>query len=205
MENLFGSLEAFGAGEVHFSAQNDLSLVKKTIQKSEEEEISVLPYHSGTEFYELDHGVVVPLYFVLPETGMVKIVPITYSLQDRETLFRFGQIVGEIIKSSKKRISIIASGDLSHRLTPFAPAGFSKEGKVFDQKIIKLLAQHQVEKILGLKESLVEKAGECGFRSILILLGALSLFKVKPKVLSYEGPFGVGYGVIQYKIEGVLD
>ena len=41
---------------------------------------------------------------------------------------------------------------------------------------------------------LIREAGECGYLSIIILLGLLSEIKgSKFKSLSYEGPFGVGY------------
>ncbi|MBC7194507.1 MAG: AmmeMemoRadiSam system protein A, partial [Caldisericia bacterium] len=38
-----------------------------------------------------------------------------------------------------------------------------------------------------------EEAGECGYRSILTLLTLMPFEKYKAEVLSYEGPFGVGY------------
>lgn len=44
-------------------------------------------------------------------------------------------------------------------------------------------------------QNLVQEAGECGYRSIVMMLGALDGYDVKSDVLSYEGPFGVGYMV----------
>ena len=53
--------------------------------------------------------------------------------------------------------------------------------------------------VLNLDEDLIEHAGECGLRSIVILLGALQGLSVTPQILSYEGPFGVGYLVASFE------
>jgi len=62
------------------------------------------------------------------------------------------------------------------------------------------LEKKDVKGILNIDPHLVEEAGECGYRSIIILLGALSGLSWQPEILSYEGPFGVGYLVINFKI-----
>lgn len=52
----------------------------------------------------------------------------------------------------------------------------------------------------GMDACLVTRAGECGLRFIVILLGALEGLQVAPKVLSYEGPFGVRYVVASFRV-----
>ncbi len=44
----------------------------------------------------------------------------------------------------------------------------------------------------------MKKAGECGMRSIAMLLGVINEVDLKPNILSYEGPFGVGYLVAEF-------
>ncbi len=44
---------------------------------------------------------------------------------------------------------------------------------------------------------MVEAAGQCGFNSLAILLGTLEGLEARASVLSYEGPFGVGYCTAQ--------
>jgi len=90
---------------------------------------------------------------------------------------------------------VIASGDLSHRLSPSAPAGYSPKGEIFDNLLKELLSSKDTSGILNLDKELVEEAGECGLRSIMILLGILEKQNYKFKLLSYEAPFGVGYMV----------
>ena len=64
---------------------------------------------------------------------------------------------------------------------------------MFDQKIMDAIQSWDKDAVLNLDPELVESAGECGLRSIVVLMGALEGLQVKPRVLSYEGPFGVGY------------
>jgi AmmeMemoRadiSam system protein A len=47
-----------------------------------------------------------------------------------------------------------------------------------------------------------EKAAECGLKSFQIMAGALDRLAVKSVLLSYEGPFGVGYGVAAFQVTG---
>ena len=93
---------------------------------------------------------------------------------------------------------LIASGDLSHRLTPDAPYGFRPQGPLFDRLVIDALRSRAWEQIEALDPDLVEEAGECGLRPLAILLGAARAANLNSEVLSYEGPFGVGYPVVAF-------
>jgi len=188
-EKLEGNFSMFGDFFTQLSFSNDLELCSKIEKSCQKENIPLSKYKN----LSLDHGCLVPLWY-LTKNKKPKLVPLAYSLLDRKTHIKFGKILGKIAKNSPKKIGIVASGDLSHRLTPSAPAGFSEKGAEFDQKIVSYLKEGKFEEIIKMEEDLVEEAGECGYRSILILLGALStLEKVKFEILSYEGPFGVGY------------
>ena len=94
-------------------------------------------------------------------------------------------------------------GDLSHRLI-HAPAGYEPLGTEFDRKLVDVVSRLDAQAVLDLDPNLIERAGECGLRSITILLGALQGLAVKPQVLSYEGPFGVGYMVASFSIKEQL-
>ncbi|MCL4382398.1 MAG: hypothetical protein M1575_02980 [Patescibacteria group bacterium] len=122
------------------------------------------------------------------------ILPILTTLNSPQKHYRYGQ---EIIKAipPKLRLAWIASGDMSHRLKKDGPYGFHPSGPKFDQKFIELLKKKNTRGILNLDPELAEEAGECGLRSFCLLLGALEQEKInwQPEILSYEGPFGVGY------------
>jgi len=203
MKKLFGTFAPFGSPETMIEFSNNLDLAREIDKKSRDGNIKTLLYDNDGEFFELDHGLMVPLFYISRgQESALKVVPIAYSHLDRASHFTFGQILKEVIKNSNDRCGIIASGDLSHRLTSGAPAGYSVAGKDFDEKIVKDIKSGKTQEILYYDEDFIEEAGECGYRSILTLLGALDGLNAKPEVLSYEGPFGVGYLVANYKLSG---
>jgi len=142
---------------------------------------------------KLDHGSSVPLFYLTQHLPDVKILPIGYSMLDNKSHLNFGELLKEAIMESGKRVAVIASGDLSHGLTTDAPAGLSKVGKEFDEKIIELLQTRNTVGYTSLDEKFVEESSQCGYRSFLILLGILKDMDYSFKNYSYEGPFGVGY------------
>jgi hypothetical protein len=76
--------------------------------------------------------------------------------------------------------------------------------KEFDQKIIGFLRKKKVKEIINMDSKLIEEAGECGYRSILILLGILDNTDWEPEILSYQAPFGVGYLTANFKLNELL-
>ncbi len=200
MGRLSGSLAQFGDKSLKLDLQNDLKLASTISQKAKENGVQTILYNNGETKYELDHGSVVPLHFLLKKlANKVKILPITYSFQDKGLLFAFGETIQELAKKSKKNIALIASGDLSHRLIQTAPAGYSESGKEFDKLLLNYLKAKDTQGILEMDDEFIEEAGECGYRSLLILLGAINKTDWQPEILSYEGPFGVGYAVVNFK------
>lgn len=141
----------------------------------------------------LDHGVSVPLYFLMRHITQVPILPMGFCGLDLKSHLEFGSIMKEQILHTNKRVAVIASADLSHALTTDAPAGFSKSGKLFDDKIQELLSTHNTAGILQLDQTLITEAAECGLRSISLLLGILRDLNYNYESYSYEAPFGVGY------------
>jgi len=205
-KRLYGDLGNFGAPDVKLSFENDLELVEKIIEKGKEDKTSVCPFDEkmATSYGMtscLDHGALVPLYF-LRGTVSFKLVHISMGLLPYRELYQFGKIIQNVVKEMGKKVVVVASGDLSHRLIPGAPAGFHPEAEKFDRKLITYLQEFKVEEILNMDEHLIEKAGECGLRPIIIMLGSLDGFIINPEILSYEGPFGVGYCVARFEIKG---
>ncbi|MFH1610579.1 MAG: AmmeMemoRadiSam system protein B [Patescibacteria group bacterium] len=147
---------------------------------------------------EVDHGISVPLSYLSQGLKDTKIIPISYSGVDLKTHFSFGKDLSDLIKKSNERIAVIASGDLSHSLTEDSPAGYTPEGKKFDKQLIKLIEEKKYDKILKIDDEFIKKAGECGVRSIAMLLGVIDEIDLQPNILSYEGPFGVGYLVAEF-------
>lgn len=188
------NFEQFGDFETKINYQGDLGFINRFKEQVETQlalNLKSMPV--------LDHGTSIPLYFLSRKYKNFKIVPINYSLLSFEKHLEFGEQLKEAIMREDKKIAVIASGDLSHRLSKNAPAGFSANAKNFDKEVVKFLKQKKVENILNMDKDLIEKAGECGLRSILILLGIIKNMNYEFQVLSYESPFGVGHLVGEFK------
>lgn len=204
---LKGSLANFRAPQVKMEFDNDEELYEEILQKAARHKIPIVraselnPVRYGIK-HELDHGVIVPLYFVNKHAKDFRLLPIAFGMISYEDLYAFGRLINEAAENLNRKVVVIASGDLSHRLTADAPAGYAPEGKEFDEKLVSLLGDFDISGLASLKPSLIEKAGECGLRSIWIMLGALDGYDVEPRVLSYEGPFGVGYCIAGFYPNG---
>jgi len=135
------------------------------------------------------------------EKSLPLILPVlTDSPEGHQFYFQIGKLIARQMPQ-KRPIAWIASGDLSHVLSQNGPYGFNPAGPKFDQELIRLLKAKNLKGILDLPQDLIDEAGECGLRSFSMLLGALEELKVSwhPEILSYEGPFGVGYLVANLK------
>jgi len=145
-----------------------------------------------------DWGFNVPLYFLAKDfKGGIE----TYltELEPPEFYFEKGKKVYQGLEKDKK-YGLIASGDLSHCLKEEGPYGFHPQGPKFDKALIEFLKKKDIKNFLKLDEMFPE-AGECGLRSFSFLLGILeaSGINYQPEILSYEGPFGVGYLIVNFK------
>lgn len=141
----------------------------------------------------LDHGSVVPLMYLSKHLPMVSIMPVSLSGLDAKAHMEFGSILKEQIMKSNKRIAVIASGDLSHSLTSDAPAGYDKNGAIFDGKVQEYFISHNTAGFLTIDQNIIDKAAECGYRSFCILMGILRDVNYRYESYSYESPFGIGY------------
>ena len=203
---LAGDLGRFGDGEIQ-SWPNDLELAGEIVRAAEEAGLNaVLLGEAESRQYDcstaLDHGVLVPLSFVGSKVRGAKLVVAGMGFLPLEDLYSFGRCVATAAHALERRVVVLASGDLSHRLTPEAPAGFDPRGEQFDRTLVALLEQADVPGILGIDPVIAEKAGECGYRTIVMMLGALDGQGVEEEVHSYEGPFGVGYAVASFRPTG---
>jgi aromatic ring-opening dioxygenase LigB subunit len=96
-----------------------------------------------------------------------------------------------------RRAAFIASGDLSHRLKRGAPAGYYPRAHLFDEEVVEAIRNCATQRIVEIDQELRGAAGECGYRSMLVAIGATEDLDTNCEVISYEAPFGVGYLVAQ--------
>ncbi|WP_018962862.1 class III extradiol dioxygenase subunit B-like domain-containing protein [Coprothermobacter platensis] len=147
---------------------------------------------SAIRYGLLDYASMVPLYYLKPKTPLV-VMGYAFSLTTQGYV-EFGSCVRKLLDDGRK-ILFVASGDLSHRLIPGAPAGFNPNAKLFDEKVVETISEWSLTEYLTLEE-MRDMAGECGYWSIATLFGFMGE-SAHAEVLSYEGPFGVGYCVAE--------
>jgi AmmeMemoRadiSam system protein A/AmmeMemoRadiSam system protein B len=188
-----GDFSRFNAPETYFNLPVDEELLAaiREAAASKQFELTTLPEQ------DLDHGTAVPLYFLLRNGWRGKVVTLGYSFLSNDDHLRFGSCIRDAVDQVGRRVAFIASGDLSHRLKPQAPAGYNPDAHVFDEQVIDALRSNDPQRIVDIDPNLRRLAGECGYRSMLVAIGACSELPVSCEVLSYEAPFGVGYLVAQ--------
>lgn len=191
-----GDFGQFRMPQVAMQVSYDTTYVQKLCELSDNGNL-----RAGTEGERdrrLDHGTMVPLYFVNRHLREYELVRIGLSGLPLKKHYQLGQYIREAADALNRRVVLIASGDLSHRLKEDGPYGYRKEGPEYDERIMEVMGAGDFGALLEFSEDFCESAGECGHRSFTIMAGAFDRMKVDAKRLSYEGPFGVGYGICSY-------
>jgi len=199
-EHATGDFKDFGAPKVHIEVEYDVNFAQRLTAIAEDAGIPAGML--GERNRALDHASLVPLYFVNKYHQDYKIVRVSLSGLLPLIHYRFGKCIAKAAQETQKRILIIASGDLSHKLKSSGPYGLAKEGPIFDRVLTEAITKGDFLQFLTFDEEFSEAAAECGLRSFIIMAGALDGKSVTPELLSYEGPFGVGYAVAAFTIDG---
>lgn len=194
-----GDFGRFRAPQARFRVEYDTKLVDEISKLAREQDFPAGTL--GERDATLDHGSMVPLYF-LDEAGLadVKIIRVGLSGLGPAEHYRLGQLIQRAAADLHRKVVILASGDWSHKLKEDGPYGFAKEGPILDAKLQEIFKTTDFLSLLQLSPTLREAAAECGVGSFQIMAGALDGLEVKGNVLSYEGPFGVGYGIATFDV-----
>lgn len=188
---LHGDFGRFRAPDVTFSYDNDVPFAELLLALAGDyPQLQLTPDDGGI----LDWGVLVPLSFMKPQR--IVSLSIVNARAEHRTL---GQLVRRCAEELSRDTLFLASGDLSHALTHDAPAPYDPRGKMFDEEVVSLLRIGDFAGLTRIEPLLLEGAAECGLRSLIALGGFLGDDAVeRPEVLSYEGPYGVGYLVARF-------
>jgi AmmeMemoRadiSam system protein A/AmmeMemoRadiSam system protein B len=190
---LHGDFANFRAPTATINAELDDDLLNEITRTAANEQLMVMRIRG----FDLDHGTAVPLYFLQRNGWRGKVVALGYNFLSNDDHVRFGRCVGQAIQKSERRAAFIASGDLSHRLKRDAPAGYYPNAHMFDEQVIEAISNCTTQRIVEIDQELRRAAGECGYRSMLVAIGATQELDSNCEVISYEAPFGVGYLVAQ--------
>jgi AmmeMemoRadiSam system protein A/AmmeMemoRadiSam system protein B len=190
---LYGDFANFRAPSAVVRSQLDDHLLNEITRVAANDRLMVMRIRG----FDLDHGTAVPLYFLQHNGWQGKVVALGYNFLSNEDHVRFGNCVRAAIENTGRRVAFLASGDLSHRLKPDAPAGFNPAAHHFDEEVVDAIRSCATHRIVEMDQELRRRAGECGYRSMLVAIGATQNLDSRCEVISYEAPFGVGYLVAQ--------
>ena len=202
-ENAQGDMRQFRASQVKIRVDYDSTFIENL-----EKAASQADFPAGTlgeKNSDLDHGTMIPLYYVNQRYRDYQLVRIGLSGLPLTDHYRLGQMIQQTADSLERRVVVIGSGDLSHKLRKDGPYGLSKEGPEYDERIMDVMGRAAFDELLDFDETFCDKAAECGHRSFCVMAGTLDGLELETHELSHEGTFGVGYGVCTYRVTGESD
>ncbi len=135
--------------------------------------------------WPLSWGELIPLQF-LEKKPLVLITPSRGV--SRETLIRFGEILGEVLEKDAKKIALIISADHGHGHDENGPYGKAKESEIYDRLIMELINENRLEELQNVSEELVSKALVDSYWQMLIMLGAMRKAEFELKASAYACP-----------------
>ena len=195
-----GDMGQFRAPQVRLRAEYDAEFVTELTKLCER---TGFPAGTlGERNAELDHGTMIPLYYVNHYAQNYRLVRIGLSGLPPAEHYRLGELIRQTADELGRRTVFIGSGDLSHKLREEGPYGFAKEGPEYDDRIMDVMGRAAFDELLDFDGSFCEKAAECGHRSFCMLAGALDGKRLETKRLSHEDTFGVGYGICTWRVLG---
>ncbi len=198
-----GSFAQFHAPGVRFRVEYDTVLRDAVCRLAEEACLSAGT--RGERESALDHGVMVPLYFIreaMGGLGGVRILRVGLSGLSFEEHYALGQAIGRAAEETGRRVVFVASGDLSHRLKAEGPYGFAPEGPEYDEKLMDVCSRAAFGELMDFGEDFCDRAAECGHRSFIIMAGALDGRSVEAEAFSHQDVTGVGYGICAFRPGG---
>ena len=195
-----GSFADFRAGQVKFTEEYDEELTDRICLLSMEQGFPAGTM--GERNPRLDHGTMVPLWFIRRHYDGFRIVRTGLSGLPLADHYRFGMMLKEAAEAENRKVVIVASGDLSHKLQTYGPYGFAPEGPEYDKRIMDVCGRGAFGELLDFDETFCEKAAECGHRSFVIMAGAFDGMAVEAKALSHQDVTGVGYGICTFYPKG---
>ena len=191
-----GSFASFRAPKVSFQEEYDTELVQQISHLAKQEDFPAGTL--GERDPALDHGTMVPLYFIRQKYNDFRLVRVGLSGLPLEDHYRLGQLIKRAVEETGRRVVFVASGDLSHKLQTYGPYGFAPEGPKYDERIMDVCGRAAFGELFDFDEAFCDRAAECGHRSFVIMAGAFDGMDVTAKKLSHEDVTGVGYGICTF-------
>ena len=195
-----GDMKRFGAEQlqvnVNYDEEFSLALEKNA------KRAGIPAGTKGEREKALDHGTLIPLTFFAERELPCEVVRIGISGLSAVEHYRLGKCIKKTAETLNRSVVVVASGDLSHKLLETGPYGYDASGPEFDRQATGAFENGDFLRLMTLDAGLCEEAAECGLGTFWILAGTLDRADVTSELLSYEGPFGVGYAIAAFTPAG---
>lgn len=182
-----GDLADFGAPGVGCDLPRGDALERALAEACRSEGVALEPISPR----RLDHGAMVPLAFLADAGWRGETLVLGLPAEPRaDRMAALGRAIQ--LASEGKRWALVASGDCSHRLLPDAPAGFDPRAASFDRALCNAVGAGDNAALFRFDEALRDLAAEDVVDTAQVAAACAGTAHGR-EVLSYEGPFGVGY------------
>jgi aromatic ring-opening dioxygenase LigB subunit len=192
-ENIAGKFGNFGHPELRIQLPNARDEANLLFLAAQETGAMIVQLEDD-EQEELDHGSLVPLFFMAEAgwTGKTMVIGLPGSPTHADCR-KLGRSIVAASNKNGKSWAILASGDMSHRLIAGAPAGYHPDARKFDEAFCKSINTGDLQGAVESQPVLREQAAEDVVDSVEVAGAAIDFQAKGNRLLSYEGPFGVGY------------
>lgn len=186
------SQSTFAKGEKNEFTVNikyDKDLIKRicTIAKD-----SLFPAGSeGNQDRTLDHGAIVPLKFIQEKYSDFEVVRCSVSGLSLAEHYRFGTIIQRAANESKKKVIVIASGNLSH-------IEEAKGNNDYDEVLKKDLSNASFGALLEYDKAFLDKSKQCSHRVLSILAGCLDKTNVDTRLIHFSTYKNTGLCIAEF-------
>lgn len=153
---------------------------------------------------ELDHGTIIPLHLLDPGRSHSVVPIIVNSLAPPQPSARrcytLGQIVGDLVRASPRRIGIVASGGLSH------DPGERNHGQIdedFDRQFLSDMTSGRADRLVSYTPAQLAAAGAGAFELLGWIAAAGALGEFTGEVVAYEAvkPWATGIGLMSFSVD----
>ena len=195
-EKVSGDFGMFGHNEEATEKRVNLELTEEIMTGLRDKDITVVGLNQSSQGQygvriHLDHGVLVPMYYIDRLYKDYSIVHMTSSFASAKVHYEAGKLMDRVV--GNRSVVMVASGDLSHALKEEGLYSYNPYGPVFDGLVREAIEVGDPAKLLDLNDGEIEAAAQCGLRSFCLGFGVMDGKTYESQVYSYEGPFGVGY------------
>ncbi len=191
-----GSMAQFRDPYDTFVIHNDLELVDEMekLAKAEGFPMGTLGQQNG----DLDHGTMVPLYFISDLLDKKKVIRMGIGGLSNLDHYHAGQILAKAANNLGRKVAVIASGDLSHCQKADSSYGYKACGPAYDKEIMEIMGDGDFLKLVEMPEKVADEAMVCGHKPFCVMAGSFDGYKPDSKALAHSAEFGVGYGIATY-------